>query len=952
MSWLMPAVIITFAISIVLALVFFYLFAQERQRHLAIWTIAWAAYSFRFVFQILIVRHGYSEWYWFANQAATVASGILLLWGTFVFSGKKMPLAWLYGGLLCCAWTVAALWFDLVFFWLTMPLSAFTAGIYIWTGVVLLGYREAQGLGHKITGWTFIVWGLHKLDYPILRPVDWLAPWGYLLGAMLQVTVALGLILIYFELTKKKLVYNEQRYRRMLEDQTEFIVRWLPDGTRTFVNEAYCRMSGMPRDELEGTSFVPQLPEDFRDQLTSRIAELTPENPVVIWEHLIEVADGSLRWVRWTDRGFFNQNRELVELQSIGRDIDGQRRAETALRESEQRYRDLFENNHLPMLLVDPANGAIRDANPAACGFYGYGAQRMTGMRIQQINTRPDEEISKMLADSVESVKNFHQARHRLASGSVRDVEVVCLPVNVSGRKMLNLIIYDITDRKHAESQLALLFTAIEQAAEALVITDTEGNIQFVNPAFEKRSGYKREEVLGLNPKFLKSGIQDSDFYQQMWSRLRAGQQWHGRLVNRTKEGNRFEEDVVISPVRGDDGEIVSYVKIGRDVTLEVDLESQLIQSQKMEAVGRLAGGVAHDFNNLLSVIMGYAELCRLQLGENQPLRSKVQEILNAAESAALLTRQLLAFSRKQVLQFEILNLSKIVRAMKNMLGRLIGEHIRLEILLAADLDTIRADRSQIEQIIMNLVVNSRDAISGDGFISIETSNVNAPPDCGVELSNGARHWVMLKISDNGVGIPPELASKVFDPFFTTKEIGKGTGLGLSTVHGIVKQHGGMIKLESSPGEGTVFRICFPAEAEKSAPVAVQATKKRAGRGGETVMVVEDEDVVRSVVGDILKSQGYNVIEVAESSKAEQAALDYDGKIDLLISDVVMPEVNGMEVASRISGRRPGMKVLLMSGYADGKVDGDGTAAVEGNFIQKPFTVDSLSLKVREVLGN
>ncbi len=952
MSWLMPEVITTFTISNVLVLVFFYLYTQERLPHLAVWTGAWAVYSIRFMFQLLIIRYGYSDWLWFANQVAVVASGILLLWGTFIFSGRKMPTAWLYGSLLCCTWTVAALWFELAFFWRTVPLFAFVGGIYIWTGRALLGYREVQGLGHKITGWAFVVWGLHKLNYPLLRSAEWFTPWGYLLGTVLQVTVAIGLILLYFELAKKRLSDNEHRYRRVLEDLTEFIVRWLPDGTRTYVNDAYCHMSGELRGQIEGTTFFAKLTADARQQLISGIAGLTPEHPVNARELQITAADGRLRWVCWIDRGFFNEDNELVELQSVGRDIEDQRRAETALRESEQRYRDLFENTYLPMLLIDPSECAIMEVNPAACSFYGYDEKQMTGMKLQQICTSQDDEISRMLDESVRSVKNFHQARHRLASGSVRDVEIFFLPADVAGHKMLNSIIYDITDRKSAESQLALLFTAIEQAAEALMITDADANIQFVNPAFEKRSGYKSEEVLGQNPRILKSGVQDCDYYSQMWDRLSAGEQWHGRLVNKTKAGGRFEEDAVISPVRGDGGEIEHYVKFARDVTLEVELESQLIQSQKMEAVGRLAGGVAHDFNNLLSVITGYAELCRLEHDEDGPLSEKIQEIINASDSAAMLTRQLLAFSRKQVLEFEILNLSKIVRSMKNMLRRLIGEHIRLETLLDADLDTIRADKSQVEQIIMNLLVNSRDAINEDGFISIETANVSAPPDYKLDRAEETRHWVMLKVSDNGEGIPAELTSKVFDPFFTTKEVGKGTGLGLSTVHGIVKQHGGTIKMESSLGEGTVFKIYFPAEAGKAAPVVVQTTKKRTGGGGETIMVVEDEDVVRSVVSDILQSKGYKVIEVAESTKAEKTAMDYKGKIDLLITDVVMPGINGMEVAARISGRRPEMKVLLMSGYVDGKVDSDGPSVVKGHFIPKPFTVASLSLKVREVIDS
>ena len=334
---------------------------------------------------------------------------------------------------------------------------------------------------------------------------------------------------------------------------------------------------------------------------------------------------------------------------------------------------------------------------------------------------------------------------------------------------------FDITDRKRAEESQALLATAVDQSAETIVITDAAGTISYVNPAFEKATGYTRAEVIGQNPRLLKSGKQDAEFYRQMWTVLSRGEVWNGRFINRRKDGTLFEEEGTISPVRDAAGKIVNYVAAKRDVTNETRLEAQLRQAQKMEAVGSLAGGVAHDFNNLLGVIMGYGEIVYRQLAGEDPLKGKVGQILKAAERAAGLTRQLLAFSRKQVLQPKILDLNAVVSDMDKMLRRLIGEDIELTTLLEPHLGSVRADPGQIEQVVMNLVVNARDAMPEGGRLTIETRNAD------LDAEYAATHpparpgpYVVLVVTDTGSGMDAATQARIFEPFFTTKGVGEG----------------------------------------------------------------------------------------------------------------------------------------------------------------------------------
>jgi len=390
-----------------------------------------------------------------------------------------------------------------------------------------------------------------------------------------------------------------------------------------------------------------------------------------------------------------------------------------------------------------------------------------------------------------------------------------------------------------------------------------------------------------------------------------------------------------------------------RLLNLEREKAEQLRQSQKMEAVGKLAGGIAHDFNNLLTAINGYSELTMRQLQPEDPLRRNVEEIKKAGDRAAGLTRQLLAFSRKQVLQPKVFDLNTVVAEMEKMLHRLIGEDIELKTVLDANLGSIKADPGQIEQVMMNLAVNARDAMPQGGKLTIETANVSLDEEYAahhVAVKSGS--YVVLSVSDNGSGMDEETQARIFEPFYTTKEQGKGTGLGLSTVYGIVKQSGGSIWVYSEIGQGTTFKIYLP-RAASGAPEYQRSPELQISlRGTETILMAEDDDRVRSLVGKVLGGYGYRIIEAANGAAALSICENNDGEpIHLLLTDVIMPEMSGRDLADRFNLLRPDSKVLYMSGYTDEAIVHHGVLDADASFIQKPFTPDSLARKVREILG-
>ena len=510
----------------------------------------------------------------------------------------------------------------------------------------------------------------------------------------------------------------------------------------------------------------------------------------------------------------------------------------------------------------------------------------------------------------------------------------------------------DIAHRKRTEAINTRLVMAAEQASDAIVITDAEGAIQYVNAAFTTMTGYPREEVLGKNPRIVKSGRQDEAFYRELWQTIASGKKWRRRLVNKRKDGTLYTEEAAISPLRDAEGRIINFVSAKRDITERLQMEDQLRQSQKMDAMGQLSGGIAHDFNNLLSVIKGYSQLLLKDETLKATSRHQIEEILKAGERASSLTRQLLVFSRRQVTEPQIIDLNALVADTSKMLQRLIRKNISLVITASPSLWPIKADPGQLEQVIMNLVVNARDAMPEAGTLTITTENARLEGGDNIilppEISPGP--YVLLSVSDTGCGMDEKVKERIFEPFFTTKEAGKGTGLGLSIVYGIVKQSEGFINVRSEPSKGTTFNVYLPRHAGKVSQTQPKGPEESAARGSETILLVEDDPALLDMTRTMLESFGYRVLPAATSSEAIRLASANSGGIHLLMTDTLMPDMNGQQIVQKILSICPRLKHLFLSGYTDSGIASNDEPDAAAHLIQKPFTRKELSDKVRETL--
>jgi PAS domain S-box-containing protein len=655
------------------------------------------------------------------------------------------------------------------------------------------------------------------------------------------------------------------------------------------------------------------------------------------------------------------------------------------LAEREERFRTLFEQPGVAMFLIDPVAGSVLDVNEAGSRLYGWDRATLRTMRLQDLEESTPDELRSALDHAQDSSQRTFVRRVRTGTGEVRDMEIMTGPIHIDGRDLLHSVVQDVTERvrteralqgAHAQLQelleeaersrqvlaaslqdLQQLTRAVDQSPASVVITDLEGNIQYVNRKFTEITGYTFEEVHGRNPRVLKSGETPASTYDDLWSAISSGREWSGELHNRAKDGRLFWERVVISPIVDGAGQVASYVAVKEDVTRERELEEQLHHAQKMEAVGRLAGGVAHDFNNKLQVILGYADLVRDSMPAGSPEQQALDQIREAASQSAALTRQLLAFARRQPVQPEVIDLATTIEGMLTMLRRLIGDEIELVWHTAADLWPVRIDPAQVDQILANLTVNARDAMPQGGRLEIVARNV-VLEEITVDEASTAKPgpFVLVEITDTGEGMEPELLASVFEPFFTTKEQGRGTGLGLAIVYGAVTQSHGVIRVASTPGVGTTFRIYLPRSSE--GPDTVEETDEARGRGHETVLVVEDEPGVLHLAAGILRRHGYTVLTAADG----RAAMDLvdarqasgDGHLDLLLTDLAMPEMNGHELARALRRRLPDLPVLYMSGYTIdviGRVDETDTAEDERiELLSKPFTAEELTAHVRAVL--
>lgn len=636
---------------------------------------------------------------------------------------------------------------------------------------------------------------------------------------------------------------------------------------------------------------------------------------------------------------------------------------ERQLRDSEARQAAILESALDAVVTIDD-DGRVVEFNRTAETLFGYDRQSVLGRLLIDLVIPPEsrEPFEAGLrfyreAGADAAPRRRSELTVMRADGSCFAGEMSISVSSVGGRRLFAAHIRDLTRSKHLEAGLRLQQRALEEINEGILFTDAQqpdDPIVYANPAFERLTGYRLSQVLGRNCRFLQGPKTDPAARERLRQAIAERRPCSVELLNYRADGTTFWNAVSIAPLHDDRGRVTHFVGVQFDVGQRRFLEEQLRQSQKMEAVGRLAGGIAHDFNNLLTIILGNASLALDDLPEKPTEAIEcLREIVGASNRAAALTNQLLVFSRKQVLEPRAVRIDSVVVDLERMLRRLIGEDVALTLKNQHDLWTIKLDPGQVEQIVLNLVVNARDAMPQGGSLIVTTENVEldaAYAELRPNVKPGS--YVKLSVSDTGSGIAPDVLPHLFEPFFTTKAPGEGTGLGLATVFGIVKQAGGHLTVYSEPGQGAVFNVYFPKFEEMVRPRDPAGMESTVASGTETVLLVEDEEQVRKLSVIILKSAGYQVIESSDGTQALRAAVEHGGPIDLLITDVVMPGISGRQTAEQLKARQPSLKVLYVSGYTNDAVVTRGVPGHGTAFLQKPFTQSTLLNKVRQVLDS
>ena len=756
---------------------------------------------------------------------------------------------------------------------------------------------------------------------------------------------------------------SEERFRFVVEHTGDVLYR-LRFGTMTYdyMSPGIERLTGYTQDEINELGFAslvlsisgPAASHVVREEV--RQGRLQGASYEFWADYRVRTKAGSVRWVAdhslpWTD-----QEGRIVGSIGILSDVTRRKEAEEALRSSEARVRTILDSALDAVIGMDEA-GRATYWNPRAEAIFGWSRSEAVGRPVPDLIMPPRHRevyvrgVESFLRTGIGPVLDRRLELECLRrDGTEFPVELMVAAVRRGEAWSFHAFAADISDRKRAEEALRRseehFRSLIENALDIISVLDPDGTVRYESPAVERVLGYRPAELLGrclldlVHP-------EDHAVFRDFLSSAAAGP---GQAVSaearlRHRDGSwRFFEAVGRAEA-GPAG--VRVIVNSRDVTDRHHLEQQLRQSQKLEAVGRLAGGVAHDFNNLITAISGYAELGLRRIEQTDPLARNLGEIHKAAERAASLTRQLLAFGRKQVLKPRVLDLAGAVEQVEDLLRRLMGEGVELEIVAEEGSGRVRADPVQLEQVLINLVINARDAMPAGGRVTLRMRGAEVGGERPGPEEPAPGRYVLLEVSDTGQGIGPETLPHIFEPFFTTKEVGHGTGLGLATVYGIVKQSGGHVTVESEGGRGAIFRVYLPRVDEAPQSAAAEARNASGCSGSETVLLVEDEGAIRDMLREVLSEEGYTVLSAATAEEALRAAREQPGRIHVLISDVVMPVMTGPELAARISEVRPGLKVLFMSGYTNRAVS-DLVAA--GAFLQKPFPPGVLTAKVREIL--
>ncbi len=732
---------------------------------------------------------------------------------------------------------------------------------------------------------------------------------------------------------------SEERFRALIENSSDGVALISPDATIIYASPSTERVLGYPSSELIGQNALHFIHTEDLPAARAMLEGFTPTPEATVSATFrVLRSSGNLAWIAITARNALAEPAVRAIVLNF-RDVTETRKAADALQRSEEKLRLIVRSMSDGIFTLD-VTGHLDYASPRARSLMRKQEGEILGLRFSQILSgesaeRAEEMFGRALGG--EQIPLF-ELEVQPKGGSPMPVELSFSSFSDPQGRQLGWVgvFRDISERRRDEQERRFLVAAIEQAAESIVITDVDGRIQYVNPGFERVTGYSRAEMIGHKPSLLKSGEQDQAFYAALWKTILSGQTWTGHFKNRRKDGTLYEEDASISPVRDNTGTIVNFVAVKRDVTAEVSLEAQLRQSQKMEAVGALAGGIAHDFNNLLQALLTQAQLLGRGTLDPEKLKTARTNMERQIKHGASLTRQLLLFARKGIAKVELLDLNEAIRGAASLLKRLLRENIVFTVDLAAAPMPVMADRSQIEQVLVNLVVNAVDAMPNGGQLTIRSAVEQDP-------------WFLLAVEDSGSGIQPAIRERIFEPFFTTKHE-MGTGLGLAVVHGIVTHHGGTIEALDRTAGGTSFHVRLPrSEAQHPAASATEPAPEMPMGHGQRVLVVEDEAGVRDGLRGMLEMLGYKVTTTA--SGEEVASLDDSPPFDLILTDLVLPGIQGLELARAAEARWPEMQVILMSGYTDDATRRERLQGAGHRFLQKPFGAHDLAAEVHEALA-
>ena len=748
------------------------------------------------------------------------------------------------------------------------------------------------------------------------------------------------------------LLESEEKFRTLADCVPQMIWISTPDGLNTYCNRRWVEYTGMSLEESSGKGWSTPYHDDDKQRAWDAWNHAVATGERYHVESRIRAADGSYRWFLMQVEPLRDASGSVVKWFGSCTDIEDMKEAEIALRENERVVDGLEE-----MILVVNRDFHYVLANHAFLDFRGMSAEQVVGRSVEQVVGRETfaTHVKEKMEECFRGNAVEYEMNYDFPSRGRRDLHVSYFPIEgPKGVERIACVLQDITDRKRVEEAL---FKSEERFSKAFrnnplaitISTEAEGRYLDVNDAFLNLLGYLRKDVIGRTAGELHFWSEPLD-REEMLRHLQEEEKvakHHTRY--RTAKGEIREAEVWAESIELDGQRCI--LGITRDVTEMKKLEAQFRQAQKMEAVGRLAGGVAHDFNNILGIVMGYSDIALGEIPTDTRVKKYLTEIKKASQRAALITRQLLAFSRQQVVFPKMLDLNDVVQNVTTMFLRLVGEDIEFEFRPGTAIGSIKADPGQIEQILMNLVVNARDAMPTGGKITIETgtSELDEHYTSRHAGAHEGKH-VVLKVSDTGSGMDETTRSQIFEPFFTTKAPGKGTGLGLSTVYGIVKQSEGDISVYSEPGKGTTFKIYFPRLREKAEELGSHREEAEPPRGSETILVVEDDKILRGLAVKLLQEGGYHVIEAEDAENALKILSSTGVEVDLLLTDIVMPGQTGVELLAEAKRIRQNLRAVFMSGYAGDLVTQHGVLVQEHSFLEKPFTKRALLTKVYSVL--